>query len=121
MTGVGPHLGEDPLANLDDASPLGQVVDDFAAGGKGKSTLLKLPQRFSIAELSDWQKSIHAPLDAEADIHIDRSGLEYIDGAALQFLHCLRQALADTDRVIRWQGQSEPLNETARLLGLEEF
>lgn len=119
MTGGYSHFGEDPLADLADASPLGQVVDAYAAGEQ--EAVLRLPRNFSIAELAAWHQSVQRCLDSGTDIHIDRGQLESIDAAAIQFLYCLRQTLTVTGRAINWLGHSEPLNETARLMGLEEF
>ncbi len=83
-----------------------------------KSKLIELPPKLSIAQSTDWHRTLAASCEAQTPLVLDGSCVEEIDTAILQLLVSTWLEAAKRGVECRWQGASEPLRHAATLIGV---
>jgi anti-anti-sigma regulatory factor len=79
---------------------------------------MELPARLSIAQCMDLHRTLTACSKGKAPLLLDGSRVEEIDTAILQLLVTAWLGGAKRGVECRWQGVSEALRHSARLIGV---
>lgn len=82
---------------------------------------LKLPAQMIINHVEDIQAQFNDIMTSGDEVIVDISGVEKADTACLQLLCVVQKSLGELGHKISWQGTSEALTSTAKLIGVNEF
>ncbi len=88
---------------------------------KKKSPRIKLAARLNIAQAADLHRTLAARIASGGPIQIDGTGVEEIDTAILQLLTSLWRTGRERGIACTWQGASDALRQTAKLIGVAEI
>ena len=80
---------------------------------------LKLPAQLIINHVEDIQAQFNDIMDSGDEVVIDISDVEKADTACLQLLCVVQKSLTGIGQTISWQGSSEALVLTAKLIGVK--
>ncbi len=82
------------------------------------SVELDLGEVMVISGLSELHGKAVSAIGSAADITLDGSGIEQIDGVGLQLLVAVVKAASDKELQLTWKGASDTLCNSAAQLGL---
>lgn len=83
--------------------------------------ILKLPAQMIINHVEDIQAQFNDIMASGDEVVIDINDVEKVDTACLQLLCVVQKSLSGIGQSISWQGSSEALASTAKLIGVKEF
>lgn len=83
--------------------------------------MFKLPKDLIINHVEDLYSQLRELMETGDDIVLDISQVEKTDTACLQLLCVMQKSLQEIGHQITWQGNSEALKSTARMIGVEDF
>ena len=83
--------------------------------------MLKLPAQLIINHVESLYVQLSDLMDSGEDIVLDIDEVEKADTAGLQLLCVVQKNLIETGHKIAWRGRSDPLVDTAKLIGVAEF
>jgi anti-anti-sigma regulatory factor len=86
-----------------------------------KPGAIELPARLSIAHSQELQRTLVARLASGAVLLVDGSRVEEVDTAILQLLASAWRTGAQRGVERGWQGVSQALRDSARLIGIAEM
>ena len=82
---------------------------------------LKLPAQMIINHVEDIQIQFNELMDSGDQVVIDISDVEKADTACVQLLCVVQKSLTGVGQSISWQGSSDALVSTAKLIGVKKF
>jgi ABC-type transporter Mla MlaB component len=100
------------------AEPLEQPKASAPAAETGSS--LVLASNCSVREAASLKEALCMLLEND-DVVLDAGNLERVDTATVQLLCAFVRERAKTNRKVTWAGDSAPLRDAARLLGVTEL
>lgn len=83
--------------------------------------MFKLPAQLIINHVETLYHQLIKLLSSGEDVLLDISEVEKTDTAGLQLLCVIQKSLTETDNTIAWQGHSEALSDTAKLIGVDRY
>ena len=83
--------------------------------------MLKLPAQFIINQVDDFYHQCKQLMETGDDVLLDISQVEKADTASLQLLCVIQNSLNETGHHIVWQGESPPLSNTAKTIGVNDY
>ncbi|MCP3671402.1 MAG: STAS domain-containing protein [Gammaproteobacteria bacterium] len=92
--------------------------DDMQEGFTPSSVELDLGEVLVISGLLELHEKAVAAIGSMAEITLDGSGIEQVDGVGLQLLVAVVKAASDKGLHVTWKGVSDTLRDSAAQLGL---
>lgn len=125
-------MSHDPLADLDEGdagapvsvrSPdqkeaLDASADEAPGSALENSLSLELPSSLTIADVGEIYALLRDALQQDAEVTLDGSSVDVIDGAGIQLLAALFKEASEKQLTIRWSGASDPVVQAAAQMGL---
>jgi ABC-type transporter Mla MlaB component len=85
------------------------------------SVTFKLPAQLIINNVETLHGQINSLMESGDDVVLDISEVEKADTACLQLLCVVQKSLIEIGHQIAWQGSSESLTTTAKIIGVSTF
>ncbi|MGH8119801.1 MAG: STAS domain-containing protein [Gammaproteobacteria bacterium] len=112
--------GEDSPARKQEEPAPAAAVTPAAIATTGTSDPIVLEAVITIAEAAALKDQLAAHINRKGEVVLDGTRVASVDTAGLQVLLAFVRALQGQGAVVRWNGVSPALVNTAQLLGLEE-
>jgi ABC-type transporter Mla MlaB component len=80
-----------------------------------------LPAQLIINDVESLHQQLNEIMESGDDVVLDISDVQKVDTAGLQLLCVVQKSLTDIGHQISWQGKSDTLSMTARMVGVGDF